>query len=115
MARRDKSAVKILCIFKGEAIQPTRINNIKDLNFPSSLETRISNVFHPNRLLWEVWLESASDTAELRKNLMKRGYKDLPIANRPVCSIQPTEGIDIIIPNFKKIEVKKEIMLQKNH
>ena len=71
MARRDKSAVKILCIFKGEAIQPTRINNIKDLNFPSSLETRISNVFHPNRLLWEVWLESASDTAELRKNIMK--------------------------------------------
>jgi hypothetical protein len=115
MARRDKSAIKILCIFKGESFFPTRITDIKHLGLPHTLETKVKNIFHPNRLLWEIWLEGAKDSTSLKKNLVKRGYKDLPLTSQPVLSIQPNEGVDIIKPDFSKLEIKKEIMLQRNY
>ena len=113
LARRDKSAVKILSIFQGNSTPATRISNIKDLNLPKVLETKIGTTVYQNRFLWEVWIESAENSAQLRKNLITRGYNDLPIAGRPLFAIRAEDDIGDITPDLKKIPIKNKTMLQK--
>jgi hypothetical protein len=113
LARRDKSQVKILSIFKGEKLLATRIPNIKDLNLPEILETKIGMSVHQNRFLWEVWIESAENSSQLKKSLIKRGYKDVPISGQPLFINDPEDPLGPIIPNFEKLSFKNETMLQK--
>jgi hypothetical protein len=112
LGRRDKSAIKILCIFKGDSIPPTRVPDIKKLNLPSSLEGKVGTTSYQNRFLWEVWIESAESITQLRKNLIKRGYKDVPLAIRPLFSLKEEDRIDVIVPT--DMVIKRKTMLQKS-
>ena len=114
LGRRDKTEVKLLSIFNGQTLPPTRIANIKDLNLPKSLETKISATIHQNRLMWEVWIEGAENTAQLRNNLLKRGYKDVPLTGRPLFKMMPDETLSgPVTPNYRKLPIKNRTMLQK--
>lgn len=113
LARRDKTAVKILCIFQGDSIPPTRVPDIKDLNLPPALEGKVGTTAFQNRFLWEVWIESAENSGELKKSLLKRGYKDLPMAGRPLFSLKKEDAVDAILAN--NLGIKKKTMLQRNH
>ena len=112
LARRDKSAVKILSILQGQTIPATRVGDIKDLNLAKSLETKIGTIVHENRIYWETWIESAESNTELKKRLVKRGYKDIPLTGQPMV-IAKKEDVRAIIPNMKKFEVKTRVMIQK--
>ena len=74
--------MKILNVFRGSA-PPTRVKDIKALNLPGDVERQVSKQAHKERMLWELWIEGAENFIELRKNLKKRGYKNLPLHAPP--------------------------------
>lgn len=87
LARRDKKGIKILSMFdasKRQVIPATRIIDIKTLNLSSGLEASLSHTIYENRMLWEVWLESANDYEQLKQMLRQRGYTDIPIHSAPL-------------------------------
>lgn len=102
--------MRVLNVFRGIA-PPTRVKDIESLNLPAYLERRISKQAHKERMLWELWIESAGSFAELRKNLKKRGYKNLPLHgpafyhHKSVTTEREKEEIEIT--------AKKRMMLRK--
>ena len=113
LARRDKKEVKILSIFNGESLPATRVPEIKDLGLPAALETKIKATIYQNRLMWETWIESAENSAQLKSNLIERGYKDVPFAGRALFSITPHEESGPVQPNYNKLKIRYKTMLQK--
>lgn len=82
-ARRDKSAVRILSIFKGKEQAPTRLDSLEPLNLPNNFRLQLEKVIFTDRLLWEPWIESFESFDDFRNSLRKRAYLNIPISNRP--------------------------------
>ena len=84
LARRDKTAIKLLSTFKADKeYKPTPIKSLDQLSLPLALETRLNQEIETNKMLWEPMVESAENYKELKKALRKRGYKNLPINPLP--------------------------------
>jgi hypothetical protein len=102
LARRDKKGIKILTAFKGDKIGRTSVSDIKKLGLPEDLAQSISSTVHENRMLWEVWLESADNFNKLREKLIKKGYSNLPIKanliHQPKNFTKPTQTIVANLP-----------------
>ena len=85
LGRRDKKGMQLLSVFNApKEIRPTRVQNIKDLKLPHDLEQEIAQTVHDERMLHELWMESAENFAGLKESLKKRGYKNLPIQQAPL-------------------------------
>ena len=85
LARRDKMGMKILSVFsKNQTLLPTRVKDLKQLNLSQQLHMEISRTVQKERMLWEVWMESAPSYIELKKSLKKRGYRNLPHSSVPM-------------------------------
>lgn len=107
LARRDKSAVRIMAILTGQA-RTGRVHDLKALSLPPEIAPTIINEAHANRMLWEVWVEPAEDYDALKKRLEKRGYRNLPFSGQPVVRYIPGQSI-----NSKSI-LNRNTMLRPN-
>ena len=83
LARRDKSEVKMLMTIPGPIYPAARITDIKDLKLPSKAEKELGRTIHENRMLWEPWIQGASNYEELRESLRSQGYKNIPAFHTP--------------------------------
>lgn len=81
LARRDKTGIRILSQFKGKKIMPTRVLNLPDLKLPTDYQDVLSKIIYDNRMMYEPWMESASNYASLRDQLKSRGYTNIPLTN----------------------------------
>ena len=78
LSKRDKSTIKILTILNGAKCPPTKIENVESLKLSENLTNFLKNAIEEHKMLWEFWMESSEDFAELREKLKKRGIKKLP-------------------------------------
>lgn len=60
-----------------------RLTDFRSLQLPEMKEREITQIAYENRMHWEVWMESAESYQELRENLAKRGYTNLPLSSGP--------------------------------
>lgn len=86
LARRDKSAVRILAKVTGKPILATRINEVSLLRLPTDWTTGLNQLIYDNRMLWEPFIEYAETYDDLTMNLLKRGYSNIPISPQPELS-----------------------------
>jgi hypothetical protein len=81
-ARRDKSSVKFLSSFRVQKkCYPTKLNfeNINKYQISKDLVEIIKNDFNKNNTTSEIYIESAGSMLEIRKSLIARGYKNIPL------------------------------------
>jgi hypothetical protein len=88
MAKRDKKEIRILSQFQGDGVAPTILDDVKKLNLPDPFANQIAATVHENRMLWEVWIESAADYGELKAKLTNRGYRNLPFKGVPMHQVR---------------------------
>jgi len=96
LARRDKKGLKIISIFphaEGTDFPPTRVQDIQNLNLPSTIEPNVSKAVHDNRMMWEPWIEAASSYQDLKASLKARGYSNLPIHSMPMHTNAPAKSV----------------------
>lgn len=79
LAKRDKSGMKIITTTAGKCL-PTRLTDIQSLQLAPDAEVELARIAYENRMQWEVWMESAKSFDDLIESLIKRGYKNLPLA-----------------------------------
>jgi len=80
LTRRDRTGMKLVSMFPApHSVPPTRLADIKTLNLPSELSSEIEQTINKNRMLFEPWVQSASNYQELKESLKNRGYKNMPI------------------------------------
>ena len=82
--KRDKTTIKVLTIMKGPQCYPKKINDISILGLPEETHEKVSEIIKEHKMLWEVWMESAEDFQELKKNLKNRGIKKTPMHSAPI-------------------------------
>jgi hypothetical protein len=109
LGKRDKKGVKVLTVFSGSKLPRSRVEDVKSLHLPDSLEIGLIKTIFDNRLEWEVWIESAKNFGELKDRLNKRGYKHIPMHTN---SIYPQ--ISKAIPDISGFAKKSKTMLQRN-
>ena len=105
LARRDKTGIRILSQFRGKKILPTRIKNLPDLRLPTDYEDVLSKIIYDNRMMYEPWIESATDYASLRDQLKLRGYSNIPLINlQEYGNTSPTTAPEISIKNIPQMK-----------
>ncbi len=99
LARRNKQGIKVLATLSNKnSIAAVRITDATKLGLPSDLETKIQAQMYENRMLWELWAESANNFTDLKTNLKNRGYKDLPLSANPIYEPE----VDSVINKLQK-------------
>jgi hypothetical protein len=84
LAKRNKQDLKLIIILQGPKITHSRLKNINLLRLQPDIANSISDIIYQHRIEWEPWLESANTYAELRTNMEKRGYRNLPVKTEPL-------------------------------
>lgn len=111
LARRDKNGIRILAVVLGAEILPSRVENIDLFNLPTTWSEEIKQIVYDNRMLWELWIESADSYDLLKKSLSNRGYKNLPMSSQPEFS-----GANYSTPQVNVNSLpRKTIMVQKQN
>lgn len=90
LARRDKKGIKILSKFYSRDIDPTLVVDLKVFNLPSSWYAKIKSYIDDNILYWEPWIQTGFNYDELKSNLKKQGYSELPANGKPMILVTPT-------------------------
>jgi len=83
LAKRNKSQIKLLAVLNGAECQPMRID-VKRLSLPSTLTDKLDNYIYQERMLWEPWIESATNYPEFVRSLQRRGFSKLPLCAKPL-------------------------------
>ena len=78
LARRDRKGIKVLTTFRGHAVPPTRVSDLRHLGLNQSFTNQLEAMVEEEKLLWEPWVEAAESFADLQKSLRNRGYMQLP-------------------------------------
>ena len=60
-----------------------RLNDLKQLELEFQHEVNLTQITLDNKMDWELWIESASSFKELKQHLTKRGYKGMPMNDKP--------------------------------
>jgi hypothetical protein len=85
------------------------VKKVKDLGLPPGWESRISEIVHTHKMMWEPWLETANNYQELRQFLKKRGYRGLPAGGTPILNgLAASKEV-----HGKQSTGKKKVMLQR--
>ena len=105
LTRRDRTGMKLVSMFPApHSVPPTRLADIKKLNLPSELSSEIEQTINKNRMLFEPWIQSASNYQELKESLKRRGYKNLPITMSPMHEARP------VLPDKPKATPKTSLL-----
>jgi hypothetical protein len=78
------------------------------MNLPVSIEQELFKTLESNKMLFEPWVETASNYNELSDSIKKRGYKNIP-SNSPIHEI-PTQ---MDTPSTNIASKKTKTMLRK--
>jgi len=71
-----------------QKVNPTKMESPKVLGLPQDLESEMEAIIHKNRMMWEVWAESASSYQEFRKAVASRGYKQIPMSPASIMNLK---------------------------
>lgn len=107
LGRRDKKGVKILSKFYSRDIDPIVIDDLKVFNLPPSWYSRIKTQIDDDLLYWEPWIQTAFNFDELKSNLKKRGYSEIPANGKPMILVTPTLFVNSNFFNKKNTMVQK--------
>ena len=108
IARRDKSAVEIIGIFKNQskASSPQIIPSVHLLAVDDKKKFELTNYYENKKQLWEIFLENFENFVDFRNRMTERRYKNIPASGDPKLF---HEGSEIM-----KLENKKQkVMLQR--
>ena len=61
LAKRDKTGIQLLTQLKGKKIIASRLENVEQLRLPTDYTEYIKKSIYDNRMLYEPWIESASN------------------------------------------------------
>jgi hypothetical protein len=90
LARRDRTGIKLLSVLPtNNSVPPTRLKDIKSLNLPIELTSAIQQTIHTDRMLFEPWIQTASNYNEFKESLKKRKYKNIPANMLPIHEVRP--------------------------
>lgn len=93
IARRDKSAVKILAILSGNP-KSGRVTDVTKLGLPDDIRAQVEKYCYDNRMYWEPWIEPAATFQELSTKLVSRGYRGLPPGGQPLVTYLPGQQVN---------------------
>lgn len=82
LARRDKTSIKTLASFStNEKFYPTKLDldNLNKYQISQDIIQSIKKEISKNKLIYEVYIESAESMIEFRNSLIARGYKNIPL------------------------------------
>lgn len=79
LASRSKKGIKLVTVLNGPKTFQTPLTEVTSLGVPAVWQREIQRVITENWMLYEPWIESASDFNELRTRLRNRGYTNLPM------------------------------------
>lgn len=82
LAKRDKTAIRLLATLPGNSYPASRVN-LEDLNLTDSLRKDLKQEVSKNKMMWELWIQGAESWAEVQNSLRKRGYKNVPYFSKP--------------------------------
>jgi hypothetical protein len=81
LARLDKKGMKVISAFPfGQKVYATKVSDIEKLNLNPELSLKIAKEAYENRMMYELYLESADSFEDLKASLSKRGYSRLPVS-----------------------------------
>lgn len=105
LAKRNKNGIMILMTLGEGICLPTRLNDqLYTLGLPNEKLKHIERLVKSNRITSEIWIESAVDYRDLRSKLHKRGYKGMPISDKPAIFPATIDASAIQrLPNQKKM------------
>lgn len=109
LAKRDKKEIKPIASFLSNIkCYPTKIDleNIDSIGMSDNIKQLIKFQLNKNRLTHEVYIESASSSEELRKSLIAREYKNIPLQ-------QISFILNNVEINEKALVTKKTTMIKK--
>jgi len=86
LGKRDKSSVRILLKVLGKSVLATRITDVNLLNLPSDTASKLSQIIYDERMMWEPWIEAATNYENLKAALKSRGYSNIPLSPQPELS-----------------------------
>ena len=85
LAERNKKGIKVLTVVNSQIeYQRTQITDVVKIGLPANLQEKIIEQAHKDRMLWDLYLESAEDFKSLKKLLTKRGYHTIPLFSSPM-------------------------------
>jgi hypothetical protein len=117
LAMRSKNGIKVLAIVKGDNHPAMRLKDVHKLGLPQEFAEDISRQIYEDRMLWEPWMESASDYTELKTSLRTRGYNGLPMLANPMFNMNLKSVVSDKEkqrePLIKSIEKPQQTMLRK--
>lgn len=108
LARRDKKGIKCIASFEyDKKCFPSKITNLENSISSIEIKKNIQEEIVKNKYIYEIYVETASSFIELKKSLLRRGYRNLPLqqSNLVMNSNQ--------IINEKYLITEKNIMLRK--
>jgi hypothetical protein len=112
LTRRDKTGMKLVSEFPApKSVPPTRVTSIDGMNLPTQLADRIRRTIDQDRMLFEPWIESAVNFAELKGSLKRRGYRNLPNSAAPIHDVRSIVTDDA--PPRTKHLPKRKTMLRR--
>jgi len=111
LAKRDKTGIKVLAHLKSNKKLFGRVTNLNNLNLPQAWESRVEDIVHKNRMLWELWVETADSYKALKKAMLSRGYTALPSHSMPI--IRGINASDDILPNNRNNFQPSKTMIRK--
>ena len=112
LARRDKSAIRIIAKLKGQEQIPIRIK-IEDLvtfQLPVVWYNTISKIIYDNRMLWEPFIQSVDKFEDFRSQLKIRGYSNIPLSAQPEFTLSTIQNQVVNLSNLPKLTT----MIRKN-
>lgn len=90
--RRNKKDIKIIGNLKSSGrVHPTRLVDLDLLGLSASDRLNLKSIINYHQSDWEIWIESAENYAELRKNLNKRGCVAPSSLNAPLLTLASQE------------------------
>lgn len=108
LARKDKKGIKILAKLMSRELYPTVIENVSQLGLPSSWEVKINEYIESQgKIYWDVYIQTAKTFDDLKSNLKKRGYSDIPINGNPMILILPQFLINVNLFPKQKTMIRK--------
>ena len=104
--------MQLLSVFNApKDVAPIRVPDVKSLKLPSELEKDIVQTVHEERMLHELWMESAENFTALKASLAKRGYKNLPMQQAPQHMPMPARPKELgTVPDTKELRPKKNML-----
>ena len=88
LASRSKQGIKLVTVIDGSNDVLAKVEDVKSLKLPVVWEEQIKKTAHDNRMLYELWVQSANSYQEVHDSLLRRGYSKVPMGASPMLRLE---------------------------